>query len=91
MNSSYLSNVILIGRLNCLKELKRLRESVDRKMWEWILPTDINAYYRRSFNDISQINSFLLIHLFHLLMQLLLLLFFKHLSSTKIHQSNSAN
>lgn len=54
MNSSFLSNIVLIDRFKCEEQLKKLRQSVDRKRWEWILPTSINAYYRRSFNDISK-------------------------------------
>jgi predicted metalloendopeptidase len=43
----------MINQINVEENLKKLRQPIDRKAWSLILPTDINAYYRWSFNDIS--------------------------------------
>ncbi len=46
----------MIFRLIAKKNFERLRETVDRKAWTSVIPVDVNAYYRPSFNDISKLN-----------------------------------
>jgi len=47
-------NILILVRLNAKKNFQKLREPIDRKAWTYIIPTDVNAYYRPSFNDISK-------------------------------------
>ncbi|UJR12864.1 hypothetical protein I4U23_017038 [Adineta vaga] len=64
-NSSYIQNVLLMLQLNVKNSLHKLRESIDRKIWEYILPTDVNAYYRFAFNDITFTAAILQTPFFH--------------------------
>ncbi len=49
----------MINRIDVKENLRKLREPINRKAWAYILPTDINAYYRTAFNDISILYYFL--------------------------------
>jgi hypothetical protein len=51
-----MENALVIFKLIAKKNFERLRESVDRKAWTYINPTDVNAFYRPSFNDISNLS-----------------------------------
>ncbi|CAF1487471.1 unnamed protein product [Adineta ricciae] len=64
-NSSYIQNVLLMLQLNVKHSLHKLRESIDRKVWEYILPSDVNAYYRFTFNDITFTAAILQTPFFH--------------------------
>jgi predicted metalloendopeptidase len=48
-----MQNILMINQINAEENSKMLREPINRKAWSNILPTDINAYYRAPFNDIS--------------------------------------
>ena len=48
-----MENVLIVMRLKAQKNFQKLGEPIDRKAWTYIVPTDVNAYYRPSFNDIS--------------------------------------
>ncbi|CAF0889924.1 unnamed protein product [Adineta steineri] len=51
-NSSFMSNVLSLLQLHSKQDLRILRDPVDSKDWTDLLPTDINAAYGRSLNEI---------------------------------------
>ncbi|CAF4213469.1 unnamed protein product, partial [Adineta steineri] len=51
-NSSYMQNILTMLQINAQNNFYKLRKSVDRNDWAYAAPTDVNAYYDASFNDI---------------------------------------
>ncbi|CAF1090903.1 unnamed protein product [Adineta steineri] len=51
-NTSFMSNVLSLLQLHSKHGLRILRDPVDSNDWTGILPTDINAAYRSSLNEI---------------------------------------
>ncbi|CAF3611902.1 unnamed protein product [Rotaria sp. Silwood1] len=51
-NSSYIHNIFKIRQIKTIENFQFLRKSVDRKAWQFLPPTIINAYYKSSQNQI---------------------------------------
>ncbi|CAF1185487.1 unnamed protein product [Rotaria sordida] len=52
-NSSYINNVLKLLQIKAKERFQILRKSVDRKAWNFIAPTVVNAFYLPSTNQIT--------------------------------------